>query len=190
MELAFLHALQGIHTPFLNAIMILVSHLGDRGTLFVFIGVGLCLFKDTRKMGLTILLSMIFALFLNEYGLKHLFLRARPAWVDHSVPMLISIPTDYSFPSGHTFASFAFATSVYLHSKMYGRWAYGLATLIGFSRLYLFVHYPSDVLGGMIFGIVAGYVSYKIINYLFRDHSVNDKMPHRTTSYSSEQHHI
>ena len=77
--------------------------------------------------------------------------------------MLIAVPKDYSFPSGHTFASFAAAVSVFLYYKKAGTAAIILAFLIGFSRLYLFVHFPTDVLAGFVIGVMIALLCVKFI---------------------------
>lgn len=81
--------------------------------------------------------------------------------------LLVAKLHDYSFPSGHTAASFASVTALYLAGeKKLWKPALVLACLIAVSRLYLYVHYPTDVLGGMVFGILAGYVGYLIVKFL------------------------
>ena len=76
--------------------------------------------------------------------------------------LLIKAPKDYSFPSGHTMASFAAATVLIYMNRKVGIVAMVLTVLIAFSRLYLYVHYPTDVLGGIITGAIAGYIGYKL----------------------------
>ena len=81
--------------------------------------------------------------------------------------LLVAKLHDYSFPSGHTAASFASVTALYLAGeKKLWKPALVLACLIAVSRLYLYVHYPTDVLGGMVFGILAGYVGYRLVKFL------------------------
>ncbi len=82
--------------------------------------------------------------------------------------LLIKAPTDFAFPSGHTQASFAAATSICMWKKKFGIPALVLATLIALSRMYLYVHYPTDILGGMLFGIGYALLALAICNKLFR----------------------
>ena len=86
--------------------------------------------------------------------IKNIVARERPCWIDNTVNLLIANPKDFSFPSGHTLASFEAAVTIFLFNKKVGIPAIILAALIGFSRLYLFVHFPTDVLGGIILGTV------------------------------------
>lgn len=82
--------------------------------------------------------------------------RPRPCWLDQSVPLLIAVPNDYSFPSGHTLASVIGATILTAADRRFGLIAIPLAILIAFSRLYLYVHFPSDILGAVILGLGIG----------------------------------
>ena len=84
-----------------------------------------------------------------------------------SIQLLVARPHDYSFPSGHTAASFTAAMALYLagENKMW-KPALVLACLIAVSRLYLYVHYPTDVLGGAVIGIIAGYLGYRLVKVL------------------------
>ena len=92
--------------------------------------------------------------------LKHLVARPRPCWLDSSVQLLIASPSDYSFPSGHTLASAVGASMLTMTNRKFGWAAIPLAVLIAFSRLYLYVHFPSDILGGAILGVLIGVCTY------------------------------
>ncbi|MGL4875433.1 MAG: phosphatase PAP2 family protein, partial [Clostridium sp.] len=110
---------------------------------------------------------LVLCFLVGNVFMKNFFMRPRPCWIDSSVNLLISIPTDFSFPSGHSMCSFAAATVLYSMNKKIGIASLILAFLIAFSRLYLFVHYPSDVLVGSIIGILLGIISVKILNKIY-----------------------
>ena len=95
----------------------------------------------------------------GNVALKNLIARPRPCWVE-SVPLLIASPTDYSFPSGHTLSSAIAATILTKTDRRFGYAAIPLAALIAFSRLYLYVHWPSDVLAGALLGILIGNLTF------------------------------
>jgi len=85
------------------------------------------------------------------------------------IKLLIKAPNDYCFPSGHTQASFAAATSIFMWNRKYGIPALVLAALVAFSRMYLYVHYPTDILGGIFFGLLYAFLALAICNKLFRN---------------------
>lgn len=98
-----------------------------------------------------------------QRNLKPLIARIRPFDVNSAIQLIVAKPHDYSFPSGHTAASFTAVMALYLAGeKKLWKIALVLAVLIAFSRLYLYVHYPTDVLGGIITGAIAGYIGYKL----------------------------
>ncbi len=83
-------------------------------------------------------------------------------------PNVVSMPTSWSFPSGHTSSSFAFATAVFANNKKYGIAAYVLAAVIGFSRIYLGVHYCTDVLAGAVLGIIYGIIGVLVVSFIIK----------------------
>ena len=103
------------------------------------------------------LAALIFDFVAANMILKPLVARPRPCWINESIEMLVRVPEDYSFPSGHTMASFAAAGALlFAGQKMIGTGAVFLAILMGISRMYFYVHFPTDVLAGAIFGLVCG----------------------------------
>ena len=111
--------------------------------------------------------ALIMDLLICNVAVKNLVARTRPYDVNTSVQLLVAKLHDYSFPSGHTAASFASVTALYLAGeRKLWKPALVLACLIAISRLYLYVHYPTDVLGGMVFGILAGFAGYWIVKLL------------------------
>lgn len=160
MEMEILHVIQSIHTDLLDTIMILLSTLGNSGLIWIAIAVVLLIPKGTRYCGITMLAAMAFSFLLGNLCLKNIIQRKRPCAVDTSVRLLIPFPSEYSFPSGHTLNGFTAATVIFLYFKKPGVFALLLAAAIAFSRIYLFVHYPTDILGGMVLGIVDAVMVY------------------------------
>ena len=153
-EFSILYALQEIHNPILDKTMLFITSLGDDGWLWLAIGVICLVFKKHRKMGLQLLLSMLCTFILGNLILKNIFARPRPCDIDTAVQLLISRPHGHSFPSGHSINSMVAAVALFLNNKKIGIPAVIVATLIGFSRMYLFVHFPTDVLVGFIIAIL------------------------------------
>lgn len=167
MELSILHALQQIHTPWLDAIMIFFTRLGDDGILWIALGVGFLFFKKTRRCGIYILLSLLISMLVGKVVLKNLFERSRPFMADPSVILKVAAPGSFSFPSGHTLDAFTSATAIFLCDRKTGIAAFAVASLIAFSRMYLFLHYPTDILGGIVIGVCAAVLVVKVIGGKF-----------------------
>ena len=147
-EFSILYALQEIHNPVLDKIMLFITSLGDDGWFWLAIGVVCLVFKKHRKMGLQLLLSMLGTFIIGNLIIKNVVARPRPCDIDTTVALLLSRPHGHSFPSGHSINSMVAAIALFLNNKKIGIPAIIIATLIGFSRLYLFVHFPTDVLAG------------------------------------------
>lgn len=164
MELRFLDFLQTIHTPLLDKILAFITSLGNAGIIWIVLAVVLLILPKTRKTGIIVAAALLMDLILCNLILKNLVARVRPYDVNTAIAILIKKPLDFSFPSGHTAASFAAMTALFL-AKMKKAWiaALVLAVLIAFSRLYFYVHYPTDVLGGAVVGILSGIIGYKIV---------------------------
>ena len=149
--------------PLLDSVMKFITFLGDAGWIWILTGVTLLFFKKTRRIGTAICLALIFNLVVTNITLKPLIARTRPFDLAEGIKLITDKPTDFSFPSGHSSASFAASVAIFCNNKKYGAFALVLALLIAFSRLYLYLHFPSDVLAGSIIGSVCGYISYLII---------------------------
>ncbi len=159
---------QYLANDFLNLLIPRVSSLGDAGLIWIVLSVLLLLFPKTRKAGLASGIALLFMLVTGNMILKPLVARLRPFAVNTAVELLIPPPTDFSFPSGHTYASFASASAIFRNSRRIGIPALILASLIAFSRLYLYVHYPTDVLFGILLGILAGWIGNRLSERLLR----------------------
>lgn len=162
-ELPILYWIQELRSPFLDACMEFVTSLGDKGLFFILLGAVLLLFPRTRRTGAAVLLSLTAGFLVGNLFLKNAFMRQRPCWLDPAVVLLIETPSDYSFPSGHSLASFETAVSIFLYHKKWGTAAILLAVLIAFSRLYLFVHFPTDVAAGAVLGSLIAWMIHRIL---------------------------
>lgn len=148
-----------MRTQLLDMVMPFVTALGNAGLIWVVAGIILVCLKKYRMAGFAVLASLALYVFVGTLGLKPLVARLRPSDINPDIALLISRPTDYSFPSGHTTASFAAAAAMLWNHRRLGICALLLATAIAFSRLYLYVHYPTDILGGIVIGIGIGAAS-------------------------------
>ena len=134
--------------------MQMVTHLGDLG--FIWLIWAAWLFRDNRVESVLLFGSIACCCIICNLIMKPLFARERP-FEDEDVELLIAEPTDHSFPSGHTMASFTAASALmWMFGGWIGAFALILAILIGWSRLYLYVHHPSDVAAGALFGSILG----------------------------------
>lgn len=151
---------QHLHNPFTDFFFPLATYLGELGACWVFISLVLLFMKKYRRAGILMLAAMLLGTLLGEVLLKNIICRPRPFTYASLLPpgasLLISPPSGYSFPSGHTCASFAAATALFTQHKKEGLLAYGLALLIAFSRVFLLVHFPSDVMAGALLGVSLG----------------------------------
>ena len=167
MEIQILNLIQNLRTPLGDIIVPFITRLGNAGIIWIILTLVLLLIPKTRKTGVIMTVALLVDLVLCNLLLKNLVARTRPFDVNTAVQLLIEKPQDYSFPSGHTAASFASVTALYLagEKKMW-KAALVLAVLIALSRLYLYVHYPTDIIGGVIFGSLSGYLGYKIVEQI------------------------
>ena len=164
-EFKILDFLQNIRTPVGDAVMCFITRLGDAGMVWILLAVILLVIPKTRKSGIVLMTALCVDLVLCNGILKNLFARIRPCDINTQVQLLIARPDEFSFPSGHTAASFTAVAALYLSGeKKLWKPAFMLACLIAFSRLYLYVHYPTDILGGILVGIAAGYIGYMAVS--------------------------
>ena len=148
---------------FLDGVMPVITLLGDAGILWIAVAVVLLFIPKYRKIGLGMGAALIMGLLVCNVTMKPLFARPRPydyqlAHFGKEIALLIEAQHDFSFPSGHTLASFEAVTVIAINNKKMGIPALVLACLIAFSRLYLYVHYPTDVLFSVAMGIGFGFL--------------------------------
>ena len=144
---------------FLDAAMPLISALCNHGEIWIVLAVILLAGKKHRRTGAVLALALILDVVCCNVLLKPLIARVRPCDVNPAVSLLVARPADWSFPSGHTAASFAAVGALLARKNRLWKPAFGLAVLIAFSRLYLYVHWPSDVLAGGVLGAALGFAA-------------------------------
>lgn len=156
---------ENLKCGFLDFVFKYLTHLGDGGIFWTLCGAAMAMSKRYRRCGMTVLFGLLLCLIFGNLLLKPLIARPRPCHINPDVQLLIDMPQDGSFPSGHTYSSFTAAFIVLLNrsrGKFYGRLGavfLPLASLVAFSRLYLYVHFPSDILGGIALAAAASYLS-------------------------------
>ncbi len=147
----------GFHNPVTDTIFPAVTYLGESGIFWILLSlliIALGRKNGWRTTGCLMLAAMLLGLLLGEIALKNIICRPRPFQEMPEISLLIPPPSGYSFPSGHSCASFAAATIIFLKDKRPGTAALALAALIAFSRVFLFVHDPTDVLAGSLLGVL------------------------------------
>lgn len=149
---------KNIKCVFLDWLMPQITTLGDSGFLWIILGVVLACSKKYNKAGTAVLVGLILCFIVGNLILKPLIARDRPIWTNLEIQALIDIPRDYSFPSGHTMTAFASAFILMFTNRRLSIAAIITATLIAFSRMYLYVHFPSDILFGIIIAIIIAFL--------------------------------
>ncbi|MDM8533629.1 phosphatase PAP2 family protein [Clostridiaceae bacterium HSG29] len=161
-ELRILYFIQeNLRNGLFDYFFVFLSKLGNVGIIWILISLYFIIKKENRTLGIMMIFALIGSYLVSNLMLKNYFARPRP-YVNRSIELLISKNNEYSFPSGHTSSSFAVAMMIYYFKKDIGKWAFILASLIAFSRLYLFMHYPTDVIGGIAIGILIADLIYYI----------------------------
>lgn len=165
MELQILDWIQTWHTPAGDVIMPVITSLGNAGIIWIILLVVLLI--QRKKSGVILLAALLIEVVLCNGIVKNLVARTRPYDVNTAVKLLAAKPHDYSFPSGHTAASFTSVAALYwAGEKKLWKITLVLAIAIAFSRLYLYMHYPTDVLGGIFLGVFSGYLGNLVGNWL------------------------
>ncbi|MBE6775003.1 MAG: phosphatase PAP2 family protein [Ruminococcaceae bacterium] len=211
-DLSVFEWVQSIQSSFLSALMVIITTLGDEGIIFIAMGLVLLLTKKYRKVGFTVLVSLVVMLIINNLVLKEILERVRPfyvfnldglladkqAFIDagrlgkfevmvekikamteqnpemaaewmstYHYPGLVDKLTSFSFPSGHTSSAFAAAIAVLWYNRKIGIPVTFFAAVMGFSRIYVQVHYCTDVIGAAVVGIIYALIGVLIAKYLF-----------------------
>lgn len=179
-DLSVFEWIQSIQCGFLNAVMVFITTLGNAGAIFIVLALVLLCTKKYRKAGLAVAVALIVMLICNDLFLKEFFARPRPFnllvtdpekyafWGEGYVyPELIGKPSSYSFPSGHTSSAFAAAIALLCHNRKLGIPVTIFAAIMGFSRIYVEVHYCTDVIAGVVSGAICALIAVLIVKFLF-----------------------
>lgn len=151
----------------ITPIMTFITHMGNAGAIWIILSCILCINKKTRRVGILSLIALVASFLIDNIILKNLVARIRPYELVSKVQCLIEKQNDYSFPSGHTGSAFAAAMVMFFKlPKKYSIWCVIFAFIIGFSRLYLGVHYPSDVIMGAVIGTIIAIIVVKLERFI------------------------
>ncbi len=143
-----------VNCDFMDFLMTVISAIGNGGAIWIVVALIMLATKKHRKLGIKLAIGLILGLILGNVVLKNLIARPRPCWIFEDIDMLIDVPRDFSFPSGHTLASFTSAFILLAEARRLGIPALIIAVLMAFSRMYLFVHFPTDILGGIVLSFI------------------------------------
>ncbi|MCR4956705.1 MAG: phosphatase PAP2 family protein [Lachnospiraceae bacterium] len=155
-----------LRNPVCDFLLPKITVLGNKGIIWIVIAITL-LVIGKKTPALEMIMGLVMGVLIGNIALKHLVARARPCWINTAVDMLVAVPKDYSFPSGHSMSSFCCAMILLHYNKKLGIPALILAIVIAFSRLYVYVHFPTDVLVGSVIGIIIGYFVPRIYEHFF-----------------------
>lgn len=161
---------QNMRCAFLDFIMPVLTSLANAGIIWIILAAVLLIIPKTRKLGVVLSIALVCDLLLCNVLLKPLVHRIRPYDLKEGIELIIKKPHDYSFPSGHSAASFtsAFALLFIGAEKRYWIPSMVLSVIIAFSRLYLYVHYPTDVIAGLFIGLLCGFIGAIIVKTIIK----------------------
>lgn len=182
-DLSVFEWVQGIQSRIMTAIMVTITTLGDEGIIFIAMGIVLLFTKKYRKVGFAILTALVVMLLCNNIILKDLLARPRPIhlfnidpeayafWggenAKYVFPYFVHAPSSFSFPSGHTSSAFAAAFAILIYNRKIGIPMTFFAALMGFSRIYVEVHYCTDVIAGAVVALVYALIAAGIVKLVF-----------------------
>lgn len=160
---------ENLKNEYLDSFFKLITFLTDKGLIWVIIGLVLLAYKPTRKLALIYILALAFNFMIVNIFLKPMVQRIRPFDI-MTVELIIKSPRDFSFPSGHSSAAFSASTVIFLINKKWGCFFLLASVIIAFSRLYLFVHYPSDVFIGVLLGVLSAILANICYKKIIKKH--------------------
>ena len=171
-EFDILDAIYEIRCPVLDYIMHFFTLLGEAGIFWILLTLVLIIVPKTRRIGLSTAAAFLVEFICVNLTIKPLVKRTRPciANTSRAIDTIISLPSGYSFPSGHSAAGFVVSTVIAKHNLKYGIIALTASAISAFSRLYFYVHYPTDVLAGAMIGVLSGVIMDKVVMNSFKKH--------------------
>ena len=177
-DLSIFEWVQTIQTPILNTFFKIYTTLGEAGALFIIIAIGLMITKKWRKVGFAMMVALVVMVIGNNLILKNIFARPRPFDLDpetyawwfkvYVFPDIVSKPESFSFPSGHSSSAFAVAFVALFYNRKWGFATLILAVLMAFSRVYVEVHYPTDVIAGVFVGLLYALIAALIVRFTYQ----------------------
>ncbi len=170
-ELSLLHLIQDGATEIGSVLWSVITSFGEAGIFWIALSLLLMFPKKTRRAGFSMGLALLLGVILGNGVLKNVIARPRPYDLDPALSHRLAfgeMSTDFSFPSGHTLASFEAATALFCRHKKWGTAALVLAFFVSVSRLFLLVHYPTDLLAGAILGILFAVAASKVVDVLWK----------------------
>ncbi|MBP5197546.1 MAG: phosphatase PAP2 family protein [Lachnospiraceae bacterium] len=170
-EISVLDFIQTLRTPLMDRFMSAFTHLGDAGIFWIVFTLVLIAIPVTRKMGSVLAIALVYDLFICNIILKNLFARPRPFFENPDITLLIKTPSEYSFPSGHAATAFTIFFGILFFKE--GKKLLGLeifvlimGIVLSYSRLYLYVHFPTDIIGGIFIGLLCGFLGNKTVELI------------------------
>lgn len=145
--------------------MIFLSGIGNYGLVWLVIAAGLLISKKHRRWGFVLLCALAVTTLAGEFVIKNIVCRPRPFVANNTLSLLIPEPSGFSFPSVHSAAAFCAATVLWKVNRRAGGVSFVLAALIAFSRMYLYVHFPTDVLAGVVLGVVCALLTVRVFSW-------------------------
>ncbi|MBQ8795723.1 MAG: phosphatase PAP2 family protein [Clostridia bacterium] len=161
-------------TEWLDLICAFLSRAFELGVPWLVLGAVLFCFKKTRTAGAILVCAVVLTFFFNELAIKNAINRERPCTIDPTIELIVKKPTSYSFPSGHTASCFAAAGTLLFTYKRLGIPLIIFSAFMGFSRMYLFVHFPTDVLAGAALGLLMAWVTVLVFRELKYDEKLSN----------------
>lgn len=162
-----------LKNKYFDRLMPIITHCNDYGSIYLCIIISSMLLRYRTDIATKLIIALGLGFLLGEGLIKHLIVRRRPMHNNQACKLLVKVPKTSSFPSGHTTSSFAVFSVFWGLNSSFGYVFLIIAILIAFSRIYLYLHYPSDVLAGMILGLICGKLVFALYNSIYITHMVS-----------------